>query len=363
MMKIQKGCFPDSNRIVWMVVDEDYLPIQPIQKYLRYLENLERSPNTIKSYAKNLKLFWEFLEDSHLDWKEVSLEKLSDFIHWLRSPQPKVVSLQPQEAKRSEKTINHALNTIYGFYEFYERIGKIEGIDAYRYELRPLRNYKPFLQGIAKTKAVKTRLIKLKEPKKFPGCLSVEQVKQLIGACNRIRDKFLLCLLYETGMRIGEVLGLRHEDIHCAGKNEIHVLPRFDNYNQARAKTGERIIHVSKDLMRLYSDYLIDEYPEDVDSDYVFVNIWEGTPGTPIKYQSVDSLFRRLHKKTGIKTSPHILRHTHATELIKAGWDIAHIQKRLGHADVQTTINTYIHLMDEDLKAAYQEYLNKKEKK
>jgi integrase len=289
------------------------------------------------------------------------MEKLSEFIHWLRSPQPKIVSLQPQQAKRSEKTINHALTTVCGFYEFYERTGKFEGIDVYSYEFQPKRNYKPFLEGIAKTKAVKTRMVKVKEPKKFPGCLTTGQVKQLIDACNRIRDKFLLCLLYETGMRIGEVLGLRHEDIHSAGENKIHVLPRLDNYNKARAKTGERTIHVSKNLMRLYSDYLIDEYPEDIDSDYVFVNIWEGTPGTPINYPSVDSLFRRLHKKTGIKTSPHLFRHTHATELIRAGWDIAHIQKRLGHADVQTTINTYIHLMDDDLRAAYQKYLKIKE--
>jgi len=55
---------------------------------------------------------------------------------------------------------------------------------------------------------------------------NLEQVKQLIDACNRIRDKFIICLLYETGMRIGEVLGLRHEDIYSQGVNEIHVIPR-----------------------------------------------------------------------------------------------------------------------------------------
>lgn len=108
---------------------------------------------------------------------------------------------------------------------------------------------------------------------------------------------------------------------------------------------------------------MIDEYPEDIDSDYVFVNIWEGELGAPMTYPAVDSLFRRLYKKTGIKASPHLLRHTHATELIRTGWDMAHVQKRLGHADVQTTINTYVHLLDDDLKSAYKEYLQRREKK
>jgi integrase/recombinase XerD len=357
-MKVQKGRLPDSHRTVWMVLDDDYLPIQPIQKYLRYLESLERSPNTIESYARNLKLFWEFLQDSRLDWKQVTIEKLSEFIHWLRSPDPRVVSLQPQAAKRSEKTINHALSTVCGFYEFQERIGETEGFDPYRYQSQPGKKYKTFLQGIAKTKETKTRLLKVKEPHKFPGCLTTEHIKQLVDGCKRIRDKFLICILYETGMRIGEALGLRHEDIYSSGENEIHIVPRSDNYNGARAKSkAERTIHVSQDLMRLYSDYLIEEYPEDIDSDYVFVNIWEGEVGTPINYPAVDSLFRRLHKKTGIKASPHLFRHTHATELIRAGWDMTHVQKRLGHANIQTTINTYVHLLDEDLKQAYQEFL------
>lgn len=92
-----------------IVLDDDYLPIEPIQKYLRYLDSLEKSPNTVRVYANNLKLFWEFLRDKQIDWREITLEQLSDFIHWLRSPEPGVVSIQPQVSKGSEKTINHAL--------------------------------------------------------------------------------------------------------------------------------------------------------------------------------------------------------------------------------------------------------------
>ena len=250
------------------------------------------------------------------------------------------------------------------FYEFHSSLGTIEGIETYRVEVQRGSKYKPFLHHISKGNLVKTRLLKVKEPKTFPGCLSDVEVKTLINACNRIRDKFLICLLYESGIRIGEALGLRHSDMKTGGKNEINIKKRLDNINKARAKGYDRIIHVNKELMKFYSDYLIEEYPEDVDSDYVFVTIWSYKlkAGTPLKYSAVDSLFRRISKKTGIYATPHLLRHSHATNLIRSGWDMSYVQKRLGHSDIQTTVNTYIHLLDDDLKAEYQKYLHQKNK-
>jgi integrase/recombinase XerD len=341
-MKVQKGIFPDTNRPVWIVLDDNYLPIEPIQKYLHYLDSIGRSPNTIQTYAHNLKLFWEFLQDSKLGWLEINLEELSNFIHWLRNPNSGVLSIQPIVSKRCEKTINHCLTTIC-------------------YQLQLGRKYKSFLHHISKGKEVKTRLLKIKEPKKFPGCLTPEQVNTLVEACSTLRDKFLIRLLYETGLRIGEALGLRHEDMVTGKTNEINVVPRLDNINHVRAKSGvERTVHVSKELMQWYSAYLIDEYPEDIDCDFVFVVTkapGKGEIGTPLAYKTVDSLFRRLSKKIGIKINPHLLRHTHATELIRAGWDMPYVQKRLGHADIQSTINTYIHLSDEDITEEYKKYL------
>lgn len=366
-MKVQKGTLPDSPRPVWMVLDDDYVPVEPIQKYLHYLDSLERSPYTIQTYAYNLKLFWEFLQDNSLDWREVNLEKLSNFIHWLRNPNKSVVSIQPTVSGRSEKTINHCLTTVCGFYEFQERLGAFEGVDAYRYQMQRGSKYKPFLHHISKGSLVKARLLKIKEPKTFPGCLTPEQVNTLVEACNCLRDKFLIRLLYETGLRIGEALGLRHSDMVTGKTNQIHVVPRVDNINLVRAKSGcERIVHVNKQLMQWYSAYLIEEYPEDIDCDFVFVVIKapaKGEVGSPLTYKTVDSLFRRLSQKIGIKVNPHLLRHTHATELIRAGWEMTYVQKRLGHSDIQTTINTYVHLSDEDLTLAYKEYLERKEGK
>ena len=278
------------------------------------------------------------------------------------SPAPSV----PNLAHHRKTTINHCLTTVCGFYDFQESIGETVGVDAYRYKLQPGGKYKPFLHHISKGKEVKTRLLKIKEPSTFPGCLTPEQVNTLVEACNTLRDKFLIRLLYETGLRIGEALGLRHEDMVTGKNNEIHVVPRLDNVNYVRAKSGvERTVHVSKELMQWYSAYLIDEYLEDIDCDFVFVVIKapaKGEVGTPLTYKTVDNLFRRLSKKTGIKVNPHLLRHTHATELIRAGWDMSYVQKRLGHADIQTTVNTYIHLSDEDMIEEYNKYLAPHEK-
>ncbi len=143
------------------------------------------------------------------------------------------------------------------------------------------------------------------------------------------------------------------------GLNEIHIISRDDNLNDARVKDSEtRIISVPRQTIQAYENYVLDDFP-DVDSDYVFINIWRNEIGSPMRYSTAQSLFSRLSKKTEIEVTAHLLRHTHATELIRAGMDLIYVQERLGHASIQTTIDTYVHLLNEDQKAAYKQYLAK----
>lgn len=357
-MRVQRIRLTQTDKATWIVLDDSNKLIQPIRDYLRYLDNTGKSPNTIHGYAGHLKLFWEFLRDYQLDWETITLIELSEFIPWLRQNDLEPSSMEAQESKRSETTINQMISTVYNFYEFHRRNGTVKGIDGYQ-ERHIKKKYKPFLHHISKGKPTSIKLLKLKEPKKLPKVLEKEQVESLIQACHHIRDKFLLILLYETGIRIGQALGLRHQDIR-SWDNEIDVIFRDDNANNARSKSpNQNIIHVSKELMGLYSQYLIEEYPEDIDSDYVFVNIWNGKKGKPLNYSTVNGLFNALEKRTSIKVTPHMFRHTHATELIRSGWNIAYVQKRLGHSSVQTTINTYAHLDNDDMKKVYEEYIEK----
>ncbi|MFN6558612.1 MAG: tyrosine-type recombinase/integrase [Nostoc sp. ChiSLP01] len=361
-MKVQRVRIPKSEKVTWIVLGDDYLPIEPIRQYLAYLESIERSPNTIRSYAHHLSLYWEYLQAHDLDWTRVSVIELAEFMAWLRSPNPqKVTSIQEVVAKRTESTVNVILTSVCMLYDFHEKTGKVPHIPLYRSQIMPGRKYKSFLHHITKSKPIRTRLIKLKEPKRFPKTLSLEQVNQLVENCNRLRDKFLVCLLHESGIRIGQALGLRHEDIQ-SWDNLIKIVPRDNNANNARAKTNSPYdVHVTKELMGLYSQYLQDEFMEilgDDLSDYVFVNLWDGKIGYPMAYNNVMDLFNRLKRKTGIAIHPHMLRHTHATELIHEGVGMAYVQKRLGHASIQTTIDTYVHVSNEDMKREYNQYLS-----
>lgn len=71
--------------------------------------------------------------------------------------------------------------------------------------------------------------------------------------------------------------------------------------------------------MALYTDYLVHKYGEDLEHDYIFINLKESYFWKTLKYQSILDLIRRLVKQAGITFTAHILRHTHATELIRSG--------------------------------------------
>jgi integrase len=247
------------------------------------------------------------------------------------------------------------------FYDFQERLGIIQHNPVHKTSQPSYGRYKRFLHGITKTKPTTVNQLRLKPPKPILNVITSEQVYELVDACNCLRDKFLVSLLYETGMRIGQALGLRHEDIHSR-ECVIYIVARTNNANQVRAKTTKSYpVHVSTNLIKLYANYLIDEVQENI-TDYVFVNLWRNPIGKPMSISAVQDLFRRLRHRTGIQVHPHILRHTHATELICSGWNLAYVQHRLGHTSIQTTINTYVHLPDSELKKQFQQHQQKEKK-
>src|ERR1700757_2085076 len=79
---------PVSSRESWTVLGDDDAPVEPIERYLAYLADIERSPNTVKAYAHDLKDWFVFLTDRGLDWRRVRLEDVGQFVAWLRLPLP-----------------------------------------------------------------------------------------------------------------------------------------------------------------------------------------------------------------------------------------------------------------------------------
>ncbi len=148
-------------------------------------------------------------------------------------------------------------------------------------------SFRPFLAHVKQSRPRRSDL-RLREPSRRPSILSDDQVASLIGACGRLRDRVLLGLLNDTGLRIGEALGLRHEDVRTAD-GLIDVRCRV-NANGARAKTWERSVPVGTGWLRLHADYLHHEYG-DLDSDYVFVRLWSRPIGRPLGYPAVADLF------------------------------------------------------------------------
>lgn len=345
MINLQKGIDPNTQEIIWLVLDRDYQVIDPIQRYLTFLCGT-KSPNTVESYGYGLKAWWEFLQSKNLDWKAVKLTDLEDFVYWLRvGDTSNIMSMQPVKAKRSERSINLAVTAVTTFYEYHVAHNSVDSKTFDRLMITRGTTRRGLLDGISKSKPIRQKLVKLKEPKKFPGCLTDEQVEILVNSCHRLRDKFLILLLNGTGMRIGEVLGLQHEDIGDGSDYIIYVKKRL-NPNGARIKTVERVIPVIPELLQMYNNYLIYEYPE-VESNYLFVNIWEGKIGMPMKAGVINTMFSRLSKKTGIKVYPHLFRHTYATRLLKAGASPERVKYLLGHKSVETTLDVYSHVISE----------------
>ena len=146
--------------------------------------------------------------------------------------------------------------------------------------------FKPFLHGIARDRP-RGRAVRLPERQRLPRTLSLEQVAAVIDCQQRLRDRFLFALLATTGMRVGQALGLRHEDV-VSWERRIEIVPREGGSSRARSKGGARgSVPVPGELIRLWSDYMHEEYRE-LDSDFVFVNLWEGEIGRPLSYSSVN---------------------------------------------------------------------------
>lgn len=355
-MKVQRVCLPGTDRVAWLVLDDNYIPVQPIFSYLIFLQNLDRSPNTIRAIAHQLKLFWEYLRDEHLSWTEIDVAQLAGFIPWLRRPDPTVISIESRPARRTNATINLALGAVYGFYAYHVRLGTIPELSWYQFAQPYRGNYKPFLHGIAKTKPEATRVVAVTSEQRQPKILTHEQIQLLLDACTHVRDRFLLALLYETGMRIGQVLGLKHADLSVED-GTLQIVPRDENPNGARAKTRKtHTIPLPEKLLHLYTDYLVDELGAlEVEAlpDFVFVNLWEGEIGRPMTYAAVMSLVKRLRKKSGVIFTPHMFRHSRATSWIKEDHVALPVVSRLlTHASIQTTNDIYLQLSAEDLRAA-----------
>lgn len=348
----------------YMVVDDKGEPVEAALRYIKYKDNTGSARNTLRAYCYHLKLFFQFLEQEQLDYRNIGLDEMAAFMRWLQTPYRslKITPINPVTSTRSSQTINIVISTVIGLYDYLMRH------DDYSIQLSAKlkkqipgshRGFKDFLYHINKSRTYDAKILKLKVPKQKPKTISKDSISKLLNGCSNIRDKFLIQLLWESSMRIGEALALWLEDFQIdAGK--IHIKDRGELINHAEIKTvySPRTIDVSSDLMNFYMDYIAECHTDEVDTNHVFIKLSGENKYQPLEYQDVVSLFERLKNKTGIDVTPHILRHTSLTELRKAGWKDEHLMKRAGHAHIQTTIQMYIHPSDEDIRKDWEKAEN-----
>jgi integrase/recombinase XerD len=341
---------PDTEAVSWTVLDDSGEPIAPIEAYLSHLSAIERSPSTVRGYAIGLKLWFEFLQASGVRWDGAGLDDVGRFVAWLRSPRGDSVIFAADHAGRQPATVNQYLAAVFGFYDYLARVGVGLAEDLMIWRRAGRRSYKPFLYHATKANPIPVRPVKLTVPRRKPKTLSEKDILAIIEACEHLRDRFLLALLAETGLRVGQALGLRHADV-LSRSRELRIVPRANNANGARAKIPDvEVIPITAGLVRLYGEYMHAEYG-DLDSDYVFVNLWAEPCGWPLTYNNVNQMVRRLRSRTGIDFTVHMLRHSAATEMIRAGVPIEVAARLLTHRSSVTTSQIYVHLLPADLRA------------
>ena len=210
-MLVHPVVFPGSGTRSWTVLGDDDVPVVPVDRFLAYLTDIGRSPNTVKAYAHDLKDYWCFIGFRGLDWREARLEDVGEFVAWLQLPPAgragEVAVLPSVMAQVTASTVNRKLAAVSAFYAHQARNGAGVGDLLAAWRTGGRGGWKPFLHHVSKGEPYRGRAITLKAEKKLPRILTVLETQAILDACTRLRDRFFFALLYDSGCRAGEALG------------------------------------------------------------------------------------------------------------------------------------------------------------
>ena len=345
---------------LWVVLDPELVLHREASDFLRALHGASRSPHTIRVYAGRVASFLGWCASQGVEWSSISLASLARFKHFVEATPGRGGRL------RSGATVNATLTAVCEFLRFCARTGVIGQVVAGQLsEPRWLRFTPPGFDAgeSGQFRAVRARALKARAETPFPEALTAEQAETVLGCCRTPRERFLVILLHDTGLRIGEALGLRRADMHllpdsrhlgCATVGaHIHVRHRA-NPNRALAKSRfPRSVPASDAVLSSYADYQHERagLAGDDGTDLVLVNLYHEPVGAPMTYWSARRFFDRLAAGCGFPVRPHMLRHTAATNWVRAGTDLDVVQALMGHASLVST-TVYLHARDEDKRRA-----------
>ena len=289
---------------------------QLLDQFLSHLR-IERglSENTVSSYSSDLIKYFKYLERKKVFPLHVGREDIALYLTSMK-----------KNNSYSARTIARNLSAIKMFYRFLIGEGRLTD--------NPARLLEP-----------------IKLPIRLPGTLSHDEVERLLAAPDNKtslgqRDSAMLELLYATGLRVSELVGL-----HLVN---VNLDPGFIRTIGKGSK--ERLVPMgdkARDAIQIYLAYGRPELIKGKNIPYLFLN----ARGSSISRQG----FWKIIKKYGImanitkKITPHSLRHSFATHLLEGGADLRSVQIMLGHSDISTT-QIYTHVSRERLKKIHEKY-------
>ena len=275
-------------------------------------EEKHASDNTLSSYLRDINQFktW-LLGASSPDLRRVKKDTINEYMLYLSG------------AGKSPATITRCTASLKSFYAY--MLGR----------------------GAVKTNPAKN-IAALKVERKCPEILTSKEVELFLEQPKCVdekgyRDHAMLELLYATGIRVSELIGLDVGDVNLAG-----------GFIRCRSKTRERIIPLYRTAIKALRDYITDIRPRIIsgpDEQALFVNM----NGGRMSRQGFWKIIKYYQEKAEISKdiTPHTLRHSFAVHLLENGADLRSIQEMLGHADISST-QIYAHIIKKHLKDVYQ---------
>ena len=275
-------------------------------------EEKHASDNTLSSYLRDINQFKTWLHGAGSpDLRRVKKDTINEYMLYLSG------------AGKSPATITRCTASLKSFYAY--MLGR----------------------GAVKTNPAKN-VAALKVERKCPEILTSKEVELFLEQPKCVdekgyRDHAMLELLYATGIRVSELIGLDVGDVNLAG-----------GFIRCRSKTRERIIPLYRTAIKALRDYITDIRPRIIsgpDEQALFVNM----NGGRMSRQGFWKIIKYYQEKAEISKdiTPHTLRHSFAVHLLENGADLRSIQEMLGHADISST-QIYAHIIKKHLKDVYQ---------
>lgn len=282
-----------------------------VDRYLRHVA-LERgrSPHTVSAYRRDLARYLAHLADGGVDAVGGIAEKdVASFVAAVRDPALASGGVSPVSASSAARM----LSSVRGWHAFLLEEGLVDRNVAA--EQKPPR-----------------------QAKRLPKAITIDEVERLLDACAgddplMLRDRALLELLYATGARVSEAVGLAVDDVTGDDGGAAEVVRLFGKGRK------QRLVPIGRFAREALDAYLVRSRPLLAPRGRASGSLFLGARGGPLSRQSAWLIIRGAAERAELtaELSPHTLRHSFATHLLEGGADVRVVQELLGHASVATT--------------------------